>query len=84
MSAAIIPFPRTRNSRFVFKHAARLAGYTPATAEKHLTYQLDLQRKTMKRRGIAPATVAAEVEALESAIRRAMWRSVLIPGGAVR
>ena len=84
MSARILPFPRTRNRAFVLRHAARMADLSEATAEKHLAAQLDIQRTTMARRGIAPELVEVQLRALECAIRCELWREILTPdsGGA--
>jgi hypothetical protein len=51
-------------------------------AEKHLAHQLRVQADTMKRRGIAPDLINAQIRSLETAIRREVWRVVPLEGGA--
>jgi hypothetical protein len=80
--AEIVPFPAARRVAFIRKHAARMAALAPVPAEKHLMQQLTVQRDTMLRRGIAPEVVEREITTLASAIRAALWRVVLTPGGA--
>jgi hypothetical protein len=78
----IIPFPRTRNRPFVLKHAARMAKLPAKTAEKHLAYQLELQARTMARRGIPPGVIQSEIWSLERAIRAELGNVVVSGGGA--
>jgi hypothetical protein len=82
MTACIIPFPTVRRRAFVLKHAARMASLPHKTADKLLAAQLDVQRATMARRGIAPELVDEQMRALEIAVRSELWRMVLTPGGA--
>ena len=78
----VLSFPRVRHRPFVAKHAANVAEMSEAAGERYLGQQLDVQRQTMLRRGIAPDLVEREVKALELGIRAALWRMVLTPGGA--
>jgi hypothetical protein len=78
----IKPFPRWRHRPFVLKHAGNVADMGQAAGERYLGQQLDVQRKTMEKRGIAPELIDAEVGALERAIRAELWRMILMPGGA--
>ena len=55
--AVIVPFPRTRDQRFVDRQAKVMAAYHAEAAEKHLAVQLDRQRTVLTRRGIAPELV---------------------------
>jgi hypothetical protein len=82
MMAVILPFPRVRDRRFVTRHARRMADLCTAAAENHLATQLDLQRRTMLRRGIDHTMVDEQIRALEMAVRAELWRVVLTPGGA--
>jgi hypothetical protein len=82
MSAAIIPFPRNRHQSFVTRHAQRMAHLPHQTAEKHLAYQLQLQRQTMTKRGIASESIECELTALEHAIRNELWHFTISDGGA--
>jgi hypothetical protein len=81
MSAFIIPFPRTRHRPFVERHAQRMAHLPHQTAEKHLAYQLQLQRQTMSKRGIASAVIECELATLERAIRVELWHFMRSGGG---
>jgi Family of unknown function (DUF6074) len=78
----VIPFPRVRNRAFVRKHAARMLDLRPDTAEKHLAYQLQVQRETMVRRGIAADVVDQHMRDLELAIRCEAARLICEPTGA--
>lgn len=78
----IVPYPRTRHRPFVLKHARNVAGKRADVGERYLADQLQIQRETMLKRGIAPEIVEQEVKSLELAIRAAIWRCVLTPGGA--
>lgn len=82
MSAAILPFPRFRDRRFIRRHAENMAmAATTAKAEAHLQRQLNIQRETLERRGIEPRRVMAELMATEGHIRAACWTLLLAPGG---
>ena len=81
--AVIVPFPRTRDRRFVVRQARVMAAYGPEAAEKHLAVQLERQRTVLTRRGVAPELVDEHVGALEMAIRGALWLAMTrTPGGA--
>jgi hypothetical protein len=84
MSAHVLPFPRLRDRNYVLRHAARMAAVSERAAEKHLATQLDVQRATMARRGIASELIEKQIHALELAIRCELWREILTPdsGGA--
>jgi hypothetical protein len=66
--AEVVPFPSTRRVAFIRKHAVRMAGLPELTAWKHMTHQVEVQRRTMLRRGIADDAVDRECAALEQAI----------------
>ena len=78
----VLPFPRVRHRPFVAKHASNVAAMGETAGERYLGQQLQVQRQTMLKRGIAPDVVDKEVKALELGIRAALWRIVLTPGGA--
>jgi hypothetical protein len=69
VSAEIIPFPRTKNRPFIEKHALNAANMTVKGGNNYLRIQIDKQRETMERRGIAPDVIDREIAALEDAIR---------------
>ncbi|TDR89123.1 DUF6074 family protein [Enterovirga rhinocerotis] len=74
---SVHPFPRCRHRPFVEKHAANVAYMGRAAGEKYLAQQIDVQRKTMLKRGIEPTLIEVEVKALESAIRSELWRIIM-------
>ena len=78
----IVPFPRSRHRSFVQKHAANIARMGSAAGERYLAQQLEFQREVMRKRGIEPKLAEPQLKALEAAIRAALWRVVLTPGGA--
>lgn len=82
MTAIILPFPRVRDRAFVRRHAAVMASYSSDAGEKYLRIQLDVQRRTMVKRGIAAPIIDEHLRALERAIRAELWRTALTPGGA--
>lgn len=83
MSAVVIPFPRSRDRRYIRRHAAHMAtASTTAKAEAHLQRQLTIQRETLQRRGIDADIIRAELQAVEGNIRAACWTILLAPGGA--
>jgi hypothetical protein len=56
----------------------------PAAGERYIQRQIQVQRETMERRGIAPEVIDAELKALEAAIRAALWQIVMrVPGGGI-
>jgi Family of unknown function (DUF6074) len=83
MTSVVLPFPSTRRRGFVLRQARRMAELNQSAAENLLRGLLDQQSATMLRKAIAPDLIAAELTALEAAIRTELWRLVLLtPGGA--
>lgn len=72
--AGVVPFPAVRRLAFVRKHAARMAELPDTTAQKHLLHQLDVQRRTMLRRGISPDVAERECALLQAAILAELQR----------
>ena len=77
-SAEILAFPLTRRAAFIRRHAARMANLRESTAEKHLRTQLDLQAKTMRKRGIPAPEIELQIQSAEAAIRAELWRLVIM------
>ena len=86
----VIPFPLVRR-RHLIRNAARsmalrgreLGSSDPAgTGERMLAATLKRQREQLVKRGIDPKTSAAEIEALECAIRCEHARLVALGGAA--
>ena len=83
MSALVCPFPRSRNRRFIQRHAWHmLSATTSVKAETHLRRQLQIQREMLERRGVAPEVITIELAAVEDHIRAACWSLSQAPGGA--
>lgn len=80
MTAAIIPFPLNHRRDLIRRQAAWYAQQGANGAEQNLQRQLLVQRQTLLGKGVAPSSVDAQVEALESAIRAEIWRLCLAPG----
>ncbi|WP_362888860.1 DUF6074 family protein [Bosea sp. 67-29] len=78
----VVQFPRTRDEPFVYRHARLMAGFRPEKAEAHLERVLAAAAATMRKRGIDDEVVAAELQAIESAVRSALWNCVLLGGGS--
>ncbi|TAH67631.1 MAG: hypothetical protein EWM45_06625 [Rhodopseudomonas palustris] len=79
--AQIVPFPPARRVDFVERHARMIAGMSAEAGEGHMQRQIDIQRQTLERKGVAADLIEAELKALESAIRAALWRTIMAPGG---
>lgn len=75
-----MPFPPARRHDLVRNIARGMAGASSREkAEAHLQRQLEIQAETMRRRGFAERTIETELSALRSAVRVALWRSVITP-----
>lgn len=70
----VVPFPRARNRTYVAKHAKRMAQLPEPTAEMYLEHQIEIQARTMSRRGIAGTMICREKRALRTAIRAELRR----------
>lgn len=82
--AQIVPFPLARRLDFVDRHARMIAGLSPEAGEGHLSRQLKIQRDTLARKGVAAGVIDVELKSLESAIRVALWRTIITPSGGAR
>lgn len=80
-SAKILVFPLRNRIGFVERQARQIAGMSADAGERHLTHQLRVQREALERRGIDPELICAEITSLEAAIKAALWKAVLAPGG---
>ncbi|MFC5371412.1 DUF6074 family protein [Brevundimonas faecalis] len=81
--AEMIPFPLAARRRFIDRQAAVAHGMKPESGERHITRMIDQQREILLRKGVRPDTVNRECVSMEAAIRAALWRAVMTPGGAV-
>ncbi len=83
MTSVVVPFPRSRDQRFVVRQAQHAAELNPDAGERHILQSVKVQAAAMRRRGIAPDLVERESKCLEGAIRAALWRAVMrTPGGS--
>jgi len=80
--AEMIPFPLAARRRFIDRQAAVALGMKAESGERHILRTVEQQRAILLRKGVKPATVNRECVSLEAAIRAALWRAVLTPGGA--
>jgi uncharacterized protein DUF6074 len=80
MSAAVIPFPLYRRRTFIERQANRAAELNPDAGERHILYQLEVQRAALRRKGIDEALIVREIHCVETAIRASLQR--LLMGGA--
>ena len=83
MSAIVIPFPLCRRQTFIERQANRAAELNPGAGERHILYQLEVQRAAMRRKGIDEALIAREIDCMEIAVRALLQRPLVnTPGGA--
>lgn len=72
MTAVVLAFPYAhRHDGLPQRIARRAAEFRPHKAEEHIERQLNIQRDTMRRRGIDEARVQAEIKSLETLVRLA-------------
>jgi hypothetical protein len=68
----ILPYPLARRREFVRRHARVFSGYLSArAAENWLRHQIEVQHRTMVRRGIGSEVADEQCRQLEAAIRDA-------------
>jgi hypothetical protein len=65
----VVPFPLARRRDLIRRQAAWFVEQSHRAAERNLARQLDVQRETMRRRGVSARTAEAEIAELEAAIR---------------
>lgn len=80
-TAEVVPFPLARRRSFIERHARIIAGMRREAGERYLQRQLLIQFDTLERKGVDCGVIEREVQALQSAIRAALWKAVLTPGG---
>lgn len=77
----VLPFPLKCRVAFVERQAHQIAGMSANAGERHLAHQLRVQREALERRGIDRMRINSEITSLEAAIKAALWKAVLAPGG---
>lgn len=81
-AAEVVPFPYIHRRVFIERQALRAAELNPDAGERHVRYQIQVQIDAMRRRGIGEELILREARCLETAIRAALWRTVMgAPGG---
>jgi hypothetical protein len=80
LNCEVIAFPLTR--RVIVQRLAReLYAYRPETAERRLVDHLNRERQLLRRQGVPPDLVERQIQALERAVRDALWQLTLYGGG---
>jgi GTP-sensing pleiotropic transcriptional regulator CodY len=79
MRTITLPFPLDRRHDLVTRLAAQMLARSPSDANKHLVVELERHRRILRRRGFADSVIAAQIRALESAVRAELWRVVICP-----
>jgi hypothetical protein len=80
--ATILPFPSIRRFHFVRSQAASMLKRPPDEAEAYLRWTVKRQRETFERKGVDADLIDADISALETAIRVAVWRAERNPNNA--
>jgi Family of unknown function (DUF6074) len=75
----VFAFPPSRQTKLVREIVAEMLVRPQQAAEAWLQAELGRQRRTLARKGIAGPTVTREIESLQAAVRRGLWRAVLAP-----
>ena len=70
----VVPFPLARRTAFVERHADIISVMSAKSAERHLAYQLKVQRDALMRRGVDVERTEREIASLEQAILAASER----------
>jgi hypothetical protein len=77
--AQMFPFPAARQPGLVREIVAEMLVRPQHAAEKWLQTELLKQRRALHKKGFSAPVVSLEIQALEGAVRRALWRAVLSP-----
>lgn len=79
MHAQVLPFPLARRRDLVDRQAHWFVAQSHRAAERNLKRQLELQRQTLLRRGVATERADREVELLRAAISAEVRRHLFAP-----
>jgi Family of unknown function (DUF6074) len=74
----VLPFPSAARRNLVREIVTEMLVRPRRAAETWLQGELRRQRSALARNGFAAEVVAREIETLEAAVRRALWRAVLM------
>jgi len=72
---------RFRGADFIKSHVAYVLARDAERGEQHVRRNLRAIRRTLEAMGVDQGAIDAEVRSVESAVRREIWRQVLLPGG---
>ena len=76
--SAPVAFPLARRRDLVRRLAVQVIARPPEKAERHLEAQLRRQGKALRDKGVADDVVGRELSQLVSAVRREVWRAILL------
>jgi hypothetical protein len=77
----IFPFPTASRSALVREIVGEMLVRPQQRAERWLKAELNRQRGELRRAGFVDPVIAREIDALEAAVRRGLWRAVLMSDG---
>jgi hypothetical protein len=80
MTATVFPFPLVRRMDMIERQSRYAAELNPASAERFIQQQLNIQGDSMRRRGIEERLIRHELRCMELEIRARLHLSVT--GGA--
>jgi hypothetical protein len=78
-SLQVFPFPPARQHNLVREIVAEMLIRPRQAAETWLQAELLKQRRALHRKGFPKDVVDRECKTLEAAVRRGLWRAVLVP-----
>lgn len=81
-TALVVPFPVHRRGAFLRRQVGAMMRISPVAAENYLAAALERHAAVLRKKGVAAPAIAADVKAMETAIRVALWRGVLEGGAA--
>ena len=82
MGAEVVPFPVVRRLAFLERQVAVAASLRPTASARYISYQLQVQANTMRRKGMAEHYIADEIAAMETEILRGLDLRLADDGGA--
>jgi hypothetical protein len=75
----VFPFPPAARKNLVSEIVGEMLVRPQQAGETWLQGELRRQRRNLARKGFEAPVVAREIDALEAAVRRGLWRAVLVP-----
>jgi hypothetical protein len=78
----LLLFPASRRVRLVQTAAETMLRRNGRAAESYLQQRLAAHAEILRRKGIAPPDIAADVARYEGAVRATLWSPLLGNGGA--